>query len=150
MVQDERTALTLAADLTVAWLANPSTRAGANDVPKFLLAVHATLNELSADGGSAKGGGAASKMQEHRPAVSVRASLASRDHLISLIDGKPYRALKRHLTRLGLTPDQYRERYGLKPDYPMVAPTFSEERSAAAKGRQSGRKRQPENALAAE
>ena len=59
MQQDERTALTLAADLTVAWLANPSTRAGADDVPTFLSAVHATLNELSADGGSATAGKAA-------------------------------------------------------------------------------------------
>lgn len=50
---------------------------------------------------------------EHIPAVSVKASLASRDHIISLIDGKPYKSLKRHLSTRGLTPDEYRERYKL-------------------------------------
>lgn len=78
------------------------------------------------------------------PRVSVRKSLASRDHIISMIDGKPYRTLRRHLTTHGLTPDDYRQRYGLKPDYPMVAPSYSESRSAMAKtiglGRKAGQK----------
>jgi predicted transcriptional regulator len=66
------------------------------------------------------------------PAVSVRKSLASPDHLISLIDGKPYKILKRHLTTHGLTPDTYRERYGLPASYPMVAPTFAALRRSIA------------------
>jgi predicted transcriptional regulator len=69
---------------------------------------------------------------EYQPAVTVRKSLASPDHIISMIDGKPYRSLKRHLGRHGLTPDQYRQRYGLKADYPMVAPAYSEQRRAMA------------------
>ena len=61
----------------------------------------------------------------HTPAVSVRKSLASADHIISLIDGKRYKTLKRHLSAHGLTPDTYRERYGLPATYPMVAPSFA-------------------------
>ncbi|KMS56335.1 alginate regulatory protein [Novosphingobium barchaimii LL02] len=65
---------------------------------------------------------------EYVPAVSVRKSLASRDHLLSLIDGKPYKTLKRHLASNGLTPAEYRERYNLPKDYPIVAPAYSEMR----------------------
>ncbi|WP_103727531.1 MucR family transcriptional regulator [Novosphingobium sp. HII-3] len=66
------------------------------------------------------------------PAVSVRKSLASPDHILSLIDGKPYKTLKRHLMSHGLTPDAYRSRYGLPASYPMVAPTYAEHRRAVA------------------
>ncbi|KQM20743.1 MucR family transcriptional regulator [Novosphingobium sp. Leaf2] len=66
------------------------------------------------------------------PAVSVRKSLASPDHILSLIDGKPYKTLKRHLMSHGLTPDAYRSRYGLRASYPMVAPTYAEHRRAVA------------------
>lgn len=66
------------------------------------------------------------------PAVSVRKSLSSPDHIISLIDGKPYKTLKRHLATRGLTPDQYRERYSLPKNYPLVAPSYSEARRAVA------------------
>ncbi|MCI4591964.1 MucR family transcriptional regulator [Sphingobium sp. BYY-5] len=69
---------------------------------------------------------------EFSPAVSVRKSLASRDHIISLIDGRPYKTLKRHLATHGLTPDEYRERFGLAKTYPMVAPSYSERRRAVA------------------
>lgn len=62
------------------------------------------------------------------PAVSVRKSLASSAHIISLIDGKPYRTLKRHLASHGLTPDTYRSRYGLPASYPMVAPDYAAHR----------------------
>ena len=67
-----------------------------------------------------------------------------RDHVISLIDGKPYRTLRRHLSTHGLTPEDYRRRYGLKADYPMVAEAYSESRRAMAKviglGRKAGQK----------
>lgn len=66
------------------------------------------------------------------PAVSVRKSLASADHILSLIDGKPYKTLKRHLATHGLTPDSYRERYGLPASYPMVAPSFAARRREIA------------------
>ena len=68
----------------------------------------------------------------HTPAVSVKKSLASPEHIISLIDGKPYKTLKRHLTSRGLTPEQYRERYSLPANYPMVAPSFAAMRRAVA------------------
>ncbi|MBF7013800.1 MucR family transcriptional regulator [Novosphingobium resinovorum] len=75
------------------------------------------------------------------PAVTARKSLASPDHIISLIDGKPYKTLKRHLTRHGLTPETYRERYGLPASYPMVAPAFAAMRRAIAEKIGLGTKR---------
>lgn len=69
---------------------------------------------------------------EHVPAVSVRKSIASREHILSLIDGRPYKTLKRHLATHGLTPAEYRERYGLPASYPMVAQAYSEQRRAVA------------------
>jgi predicted transcriptional regulator len=69
---------------------------------------------------------------EHLPAVSIRKSLASPDHILSLVDGKPYKTLKRHLATNGLTPEQYRERYNLPQSYPMVAKSYSEARRAVA------------------
>ncbi|RYE65624.1 MAG: transcriptional regulator, partial [Oxalobacteraceae bacterium] len=67
------------------------------------------------------------------PAVSVRKSLASPDHIISLIDGKPYKTLKRHLMGHGLTPEAYRSRYNLPANYPLVAPAYAEHRRNIAK-----------------
>lgn len=67
------------------------------------------------------------------PAVSVADSLASPDHILSLIDGKAYKALKRHLTNNGLTPEEYKARYNLPADYPLVAPSYSERRRAVAR-----------------
>jgi predicted transcriptional regulator len=75
------------------------------------------------------------------PAVSVRKSLASPDHLISLVDGKPYKTLKRHLTTHGLTPDTYRKRYGLPATYPMVAPNFAALRRSIAEAIGLGNKK---------
>ncbi len=76
------------------------------------------------------------------PAVSVRKSLASPDHILSLIDGKAYKTLKRHLSTHGLTPGSYRERFGLPASYPMVAPGFAAQRREIAEriglGRRSG------------
>ncbi|OUC54837.1 MucR family transcriptional regulator [Sphingobium sp. GW456-12-10-14-TSB1] len=69
---------------------------------------------------------------EFRPAVTVEESLASPDKILSLIDGKAYKALKRHLSTHGLTPAEYRARYGLPADYPMVAPGYSAERREVA------------------
>ena len=78
-------------------------------------------------------------------AVSVQKSLSNPNVIISMIDGKPYRTLRRHLSTHGLSPEQYRERYGLKADYPMVAPNYAEKRRDLAKkiglGRKPGAKR---------
>lgn len=74
------------------------------------------------------------------PAVPVRKSV-TRDFLICLEDGKKFKSLKRHLaTSYGLTPDQYRQKWNLPADYPMVAPSYSASRSALAKSSGLGRK----------
>jgi predicted transcriptional regulator len=122
----------LAVDLTIAWLGNANNRATPEEITGFLKTMHATVSELSgapADSAADTDDDA----QEHVPAVTARKSLASKDHIISMIDGKPYRTLRRHLATHGLTPDDYRQRYNLKPDYPMVAPNYSEQRRAMAK-----------------
>ena len=141
--QDGTDPLHLAAELTMAWLGNHGTRAKAEEVPAFLRAVHETMLALRAGSRPAEPEQPQAP-EEHTPAVTVRKSLASPDHIISMIDGKPYRMLKRHLATNGLTPDQYRERYGLKPDYPMVAPNYSANRSETAKRLGLGRKPAPE------
>lgn len=74
------------------------------------------------------------------PAVSVRKSIASPDHILSLIDGRPYKTLKRHLAAHGLTPDQYRERYNLPASYPLVALSYSQTRRAVAEKAGLGKK----------
>jgi predicted transcriptional regulator len=78
--------------------------------------------------------------QGYVPAVSIRRSAASRDFILSLIDGKPYKTLKRHLAQHGLTPDQYRDRFNLPKSYPMVAPAYSDARRAVAEKLGLGRK----------
>jgi predicted transcriptional regulator len=138
-------AVELATDLTIAWLGNPNTRISADDVPAFLQAMHDTVAALADDTVAEIPADAPAAAFE--PAVSVRKSLASKDHILSMIDGKPYKALRRHLSSNGLTPEEYRGRYNLKPDYPMVAESYSESRRAMAKkiglGRKPGQKAAP-------
>jgi predicted transcriptional regulator len=131
------TPVELATELTIAWLANPNTRAQAEDIPAFLRSMHeavVSLGEAPVEQPDVE------PAQKHEPAVTVRKSLSSPDHIISLIDGKPYKTLRRHLSRHGMTPEQYRERYGLKNDYPMVAPAYAETRRDLAKKIGLGRK----------
>ncbi|PTS90436.1 transcriptional regulator [Sphingomonas sp. HMWF008] len=131
---NELNAVQVAADITVAWLNNPNNRVTPEEVPTFLRNMHAAVTELA---GAPAAPAAPSEVEaesaaEFIPAVTVRKSLASKDHIISLIDGKPYRTLRRHLSGHGLTPEQYRARYNLKADYPMVAESYSEQRRAMA------------------
>ncbi|PCD02439.1 transcriptional regulator [Sphingomonas spermidinifaciens] len=142
----------LATELTIAWLGNQNNRVSPDDVPAFLRTMHATLNELSGSPAPAtEAADTGAETTEYTPAVSVRKSLASPDHIISMIDGKPYRTLRRHLSTHGLTPDEYRARYNLKADYPMVAPSYSEARRSMAKLIGLGSKgRQARNASAEE
>jgi predicted transcriptional regulator len=120
-------AVELATELTIAWLGNPNTLTSSEDVPVFLNRMHKAVMNL---GQSETSDSPAAK---YTPASTARRSLASKDHIISMIDGKPYKTLRRHLATNGLTPQQYRERYKLKADYPMVAPSYSEVRRAMAK-----------------
>lgn len=134
----ELNAVELATELTIAWLNNANNRVSAEDVPTFLQTMHATVVGLS--GGASSEPVETAPTEDYTPAVSVRKSLASKDHIISMIDGKPYKTLRRHLAGHGLTPEQYRERYNLKSDYPMVAENYSQSRRDMAKRIGLGRK----------
>jgi predicted transcriptional regulator len=124
----------LAAELTAAWLSNPNTKITADELPAAIQKIYGALDRLSAPSEEPEAA------PEYTPAVNVRRSLASPDHLISMIDGKPYKMLKRHLSLHGLTPDAYRQRYGLKADYPMVAENYAARRREIAKTSGLGRK----------
>lgn len=137
-VQASLTELTV--DLLAAFVSNNTV--GSKDLPELIASTHAALAALNDQQASFAPVPAAEAEpeSEYRPAVTARKSLGKRDHILSMIDGKPYKTLKRHLSRHGLTPDQYRARYKLPADYPMVAPAYSEARSAAAKRIGLGRK----------
>ena len=143
----------LATELTIAWLGNPNNRASADEVPTFLRTMHAAVSELSGQvSGSRSTDASDETADEHVPAVTPRKSLSSKEHIISLIDGKAYKTLRRHLSTHGLTPQEYRARYKLKPDYPMVAQNYSEQRRAMAVKiglGSKGRKARTENAAPA-
>jgi predicted transcriptional regulator len=96
------------------------------DLPKLIEKVHATLSEIDANGGS-------EDKPELKPAVSVRKSVTD-DHIVCLEDGKKFKSLKRHLrTRYDMSPDEYREKWNLPADYPMVAPNYAKQRSDLAR-----------------
>lgn len=137
IMSDDIDTVTLATELTIAWLSNPNTRTTADDVPAFLSSMHTAVSGLAGTGEAAV---IAEAPQEYTPAVSVRKSLASKDHIVSMIDGKAYKTLRRHLAGHGLTPDEYRARYNLKADYPMVAEGYSQARRDMAKKIGLGRK----------
>lgn len=131
----------LAAELTIARLGNLHNSVSADDVPAFLKTMHEAVERLASNTNFGTDANAATRQEAaYTPAISVRKSLASPDHIISMIDGKPYRSLRRHLSTNGLTPDEYRQRYTLKADYPMVSPSYSESRRAMVKKIGFGRK----------
>ena len=112
------TLITLTSDIVAAHVSNNSIRI--EDVPGLIAAVHGALSNL----------GTNSNVEEAlpEPAVTVRASV-KRDHLVCLEDGKKMKMLKRHLmTEHGMTPADYRARWSLAADYPMVAPEYAETR----------------------
>lgn len=122
--------LTRATDITLAWLASPHTRADADQAGAMLATVYAAVDQLTNAPASAAAG---SDQPEFKPAVGAKASLKIVGRIISMIDGKPYASLIRHLKAHGLTPDEYRARYKLPKSYPMVAPAYSETRSKIAR-----------------
>lgn len=94
------------------------------DLPDVIGSVYRSLESLSSD---------EAPKEEARPAVAVRRSV-NPDYIVCLEDGKKLKMLKRHLkTAYNLTPDEYRQKWGLPPDYPMVAPNYARQRSALAK-----------------
>jgi predicted transcriptional regulator len=108
-----------------------------SDIPGLIEAVHTSLKALSAPK-------PAPEAERPVPAVPIKKSI-SHDYIISLEDGRRYKSLKRHLSGRGLTPEQYREKWGLPVDYPMVAPSYAQQRSELAKSMGLGRKRQQED-----
>ena len=106
---------------------------GASDIPDVIEKVHRSLEGLSNAPSTAE--------TKQKPAVSIKRSVTP-DHIICLEDGKKLKMLKRYIrTRYDLTPEQYREKWGLRSDYPMVAPNYSAQRSTFAKKIGLGKKR---------
>jgi predicted transcriptional regulator len=124
----------LAAEIVAAYVKNNSV--SPSELPKLLTNVYAALNGL-ATGHSAPVPVAEPAVEKATPA-QIRKSIRP-DALISFVDGKPYKTLKRHLGTHGLDPHSYRQRYGLPSDYPTVAPSYAAQRSALAKGFGLGR-----------
>ena len=122
----------LAADIVSAYVSNNAVMS--NDLPGLIGEVHAALQSL---------GKVAEEpvVEPLKPAVPVKRSIAP-DYLICLEDGKKFKSLKRHLrTQYGMTPEQYREKWGLPADYPMVAPNYAAARSELAKQMGLGQQR---------
>jgi predicted transcriptional regulator len=97
------------------------------ELPALIHSVHAALARLASGQVNT-----APLVEKQEPAVSVRKSLTP-DFLVCLDDGKKFKSLRRHLRTLGMTPDQYRVKWSLPPDYPMVAPNYAAVRSEMAK-----------------
>ncbi len=128
----------IVADLVSAYVSNNSIRAA--DLPEFIASVHASIRSLA--------NGQNEPAPPLVPAVPVKKSV-SQDHIICLEDGKKFRSLKRHLgTVYNMTPEEYRTKWGLPKDYPMVAPGYSEIRSKLAKDIGLGQPRNAEEASA--
>ncbi len=123
-MENPRDLVRMAADIAAAYVsANP---VQAPDLPALIRTIHNALLEVS---------GAVNTAVEAtpEPAVAIKKSVTA-DYIICLEDGKKFKSLKRHLrTRYAMTPDEYRSKWGLAHDYPMVAPNYAKERSNLAK-----------------
>jgi predicted transcriptional regulator len=115
--------LELAADIVSAFVSKNSVPPA--ELPNLIGSVHAALQNVGSPA-------AKQEVVKPTPAVPVKKSITP-DYLTSLEDGKQYKSLKRHLGKLGLTPEAYREKWGLPRDYPMVAPNYAARRSELAK-----------------
>ncbi len=125
------TLLTLTADIVAAHVSNNSV--AVNDLPGLIQNVHGALVGIA--------GGGKTVEARPEPAVSVRSSIKP-DYIVCLEDGKKLKMLKRHLmTHYNMTPDDYRRKWGLAADYPMVAPNYAEQRRTLAKSIGLGTKR---------
>ena len=122
----------LTADVVAAYVSNNPVPVG--ELPNLIADVHAALSRV---GGAAEPPPA----EKQKPAVNPKRSVHD-DYIICLEDGKKFKSLKRHLmTHYGMTPEEYREKWGLDPSYPMVAPNYAAARSRLAKKMGLGRKR---------
>ena len=127
----QETFITLTADIVAAHVSNNSV--AVSDIPHLIKNVHGALVSL--------GGPVVPPVVKLEPAVSIRASIKP-DYIVCLDDGKKLKMLKRHLmTHYGMTPDDYRAKWGLAADYPMVAPNYAEQRRMLAMKIGLGKKR---------
>jgi len=107
----------------------------ASDIPQLISETHAALSRTSS-------GAPAVEREEQKPRIAVKKSVMP-DYIICLEDGKKFKSLKRHLrTRYNLSPEEYREKWALPPDYPMVAPNYARARSDLAKKMGLGTRRE--------
>ncbi|EGP07746.1 MucR family transcriptional regulator [Afipia clevelandensis] len=122
----------LTASIVSAYVSNNPTTA--SEIPALISQIHAALVRVSS-------GAAEAPPEPAKPAVSVKKSMTS-DYLVCLEDGKRFKSLKRHLrTQYNMSPEQYREKWGLPADYPMVAPNYAVARSQLAKKMGLGQQR---------
>jgi predicted transcriptional regulator len=125
----------LTANIVSAYLSNNPTPAA--EIPNLISQVHAALLRVS-------NGRAEAPPEPAKPAVAVKKSIHP-DYLVCLEDGKRFKSLRRHLrTQYNMTPEQYRDKWGLPPDYPMVAPNYAVARSQLAKKMGLGQQRRQE------
>ncbi|RUV41060.1 MAG: transcriptional regulator [Mesorhizobium sp.] len=120
----------LTADIVSAYVSNNPLPVAA--LADLIASIHSSLSGIGQPGGV--------EQPKQEPAVNPKRSVFP-DYIICLEDGKKFKSLKRHLgIHYNLTPDDYREKWGLKPDYPMVAPNYAAQRSTLAKASGLGRK----------
>jgi predicted transcriptional regulator len=132
----ESSYIELTANIVSAYVSNNSVPSA--DIPALISQVHTALKRVS--------GGQATAAEPLKPAIAVKRSIAP-DYIVCLEDGLKFKSLKRHLrTRYNMTPEQYREKWSLPADYPMVAPNYAAARSQLAKqmglGQQRRRRRE--------
>ncbi|ACL58415.1 MucR family transcriptional regulator [Methylobacterium nodulans] len=131
MTEESRTNhIDLASAIVSAYVSNNSMPA--SELPGLIQSIHTAVNRLAQP--------AVPDPEKPVPPVPVKKTITP-DAIISLEDGKPYKSLKRHLTTRGLTPEQYRQKWGLPPDYPMVAANYAVQRSELAKSIGLGRRK---------
>jgi predicted transcriptional regulator len=122
----------LTAEIVSAYVSNNTVPA--SEIPGLINQVHAALARVSGNSGDVAA-------EPLKPAISVKKSITP-EHIVCLEDGKKFKSLKRHLrTQYNMTPEQYREKWGLGADYPMVAPNYAAARSQLAKQMGLGQQR---------
>jgi len=126
------TYIELTAEIVSAYVSNNIVPA--SEIPSLINQVHAALSRVTGKSGDAPA-------EQLKPAVSVKKSVTA-EHIVCLEDGKKFKSLKRHLrTQYNMTPEQYREKWSLGADYPMVAPNYAAARSQLAKQMGLGQQR---------
>ncbi len=128
----ESSYLQLTANIISAYVSNNTVSSA--DIPNLIAQVYSALMRISS-------GQVTTPVEPLKPAVAIKRSVTP-EYIVCLEDGKKFKSLKRHLrTQYGITPEQYREKWGLPPDYPMVAPNYAAARSQLAKQMGLGQQR---------